>query len=388
MVYVNKALCSSIAANVQVKLDAERQSEYMAALASTFLRRCIVKLHLSGYFRASLQQVQPLGWNFIKSLTLYQFNGGITALPANLEQLCLYRTVMDADMMRIMTTTAPASLHTLQLLRWCPLACPPEGLQLPTTLRTLVCARYCMDTAELPRRARAFRIRLPDSLRHLHLVQWDVLKGTPFPTSLESLHLQGCTIGSEQDSDEEDDFDGSQQQRNGHDVVRLPAGLRKLVVAHCEFNCGFGSLPPSLITFDASRDNGANLANLDHDKWDDMLYSHMFYPYAWSLALLPPGLVHLDFSMLNAYDAPLGPLPCTLQFLHMGYQFCEELGPLPVSLKSLRVLRLGTEFAQPLSRLPEGLKELRLGSSFNHPLPPLPSTLETLVVDDKYAHPH
>ncbi|KAG5179877.1 hypothetical protein JKP88DRAFT_326022 [Tribonema minus] len=348
VVHTSKAFCEGIAASTGVRLDAACQSDVMAALASTFVRRCIVKLHLSGHFPASLQQAQPLGWSSITSLTLHKFKGGISSLPPNLEQLCLNRTVLDAEMMHVMTTTAPASLHTLKLLR-CPIACAVEELKLPTTLRTFACAQDTRGASELPCCTRAFRIRLPDGLQHLHLMLWGVLEGTPFPTSLESLHLQCCAIGNEQGNNH------SQQQRDRHDGVRVPAGLRKLAVADCEFNSGFGDLPPSLITFDASRDNGANLANADHDECDEMCDGYLFNPYTWSLAPLPPGLVHLDLRDLDVYDAPLGPLPCTLQFLHMGWQFGKELGPLP-----------------------PGLTHLQLGRSYNRALGPLPHTLQQL----------
>eukprot|EP00611_Tribonema_gayanum_P009901 TRINITY_DN19789_c0_g1_i1.p1 TRINITY_DN19789_c0_g1~~TRINITY_DN19789_c0_g1_i1.p1 ORF type:complete len:539 (-),score=104.52 TRINITY_DN19789_c0_g1_i1:58-1605(-) len=394
-VYANKALFNGIAASVEVRLDADLQSEWTAALASTFSRRRIVKLHLSGQFFKSLQQVQPFGWNAIMSLTLYKFQGGITALPPNLQQLCLHRTELDADMIHIITTTAPASLHSLELLR-CSTPYAAENISFPSTLRTFVCARTWANAQPF---ARAFRYCLPEGLRHLHLAQWHVPDGMLFPASLESLYLQQCIIGTRLGGNGEGDNTGEapgshelQQQHEERNGMRLPAGLRVLVLAGCDYKRSLGILPPHLVSFTAH--DCFSCDSLKNDWEDDADASALgerwitTTRYTWSLAPLPLGLVRLQLGSFNDYNSPLGPLPCTLEYLEAGYSFSGELGPLPASLKTLII---GGRYTAPLSALPASLTHLRLESSiylqgYNHPLGLLPATLQILEIDGEFNH--
>ncbi|KAG5179879.1 hypothetical protein JKP88DRAFT_241839 [Tribonema minus] len=388
---VNKALYEGTATNVNVEvwLNAACRRKCTIALASTFVRRCIVKLHLFGHFCASLQQVQPLGWSAIKSLMLYKFKGGITVLPPNLEQLSLNRTVLDAKMMRMITTTAPASLRTLKLLR-CPIVCHAKHLNLPGTLRTFVCARYLRGSAELSLSARTFCFCLPEGLKRHHLDQWDVPDGASFPASLQSLHLQQCVIGYESHV-----HVGAAKRRSNlphserREGVRLPERLRTLALACCDFNCGFGDLPPSLVDFTANGHNPANLSADEDDRSDaragdpccipsSALYT-MCHPFVWSLAPLPPGLVRLDLGdFLSCRELP-SPLPRALEYLHISDGFNGRLESLPASLKTLV---LGYHYDTRLDALPARLMHLCLGCKYNHPLGPLPDTLEQLETYD------
>eukprot|EP00611_Tribonema_gayanum_P027937 TRINITY_DN7032_c0_g2_i1.p2 TRINITY_DN7032_c0_g2~~TRINITY_DN7032_c0_g2_i1.p2 ORF type:complete len:171 (+),score=45.72 TRINITY_DN7032_c0_g2_i1:500-1012(+) len=156
-------------------------------------------------------------------------------------------------MMHIVANTAPASLRSLELL-WCPTACTTtDDFNLPATLHTLVYARPFEEAASAQPSAKAFQHALPGGLQRLHLVNWGVPDGMPFPDSVESLFLQNCTIGGAPGA-----FGGTESihndqllRHNRRDGVRLPAALRAVALAQCDFNCGFGDLPPRLVDFTA-----------------------------------------------------------------------------------------------------------------------------------------
>jgi hypothetical protein len=133
------------------------------------------------------------------------------------------------------------------------------------------------------------------------------------------------------------------------------------------------------------------------------------------------------------YDTPLGPLPASLQTLHVGQSFSQLLGTLPLGLRSLTVghqfthslgaalpaglhtlvfepssdedetstfdlplgplpqqlctLELPCSYDTPLGLLPHSLERLVLRGDFNCPLGPLPLSLTELVLSREYSHP-